>query len=479
MKTAAEYLESMKNLNPRIFLGGREVKLLENPTTLTVVRANARVYELSTDPRYREIMTALSPYTGERVSRCLHIAQSVRDLEMRAEMALLTSQVLGTCNYRCVGADVLNALAGVTWEMDRELGTDYHRRFTSYLRYLQENDLAVSGAVTDPKGERTKRPAQQDDPDVYVHVVEKNADGIVVRGAKVSQSGAIGCHETVVIPTMAMRPGEEDFAVAFAVPNGAPGITYICQYTPFTAERELIPDVKYLGNPLYGQRETCIMVFENVFVPWERVFLCGETQYTGRLIARFAKTHRMNCGGACKVGFADLMIGAAQLAAEYAGVSKAPHIVEKITEMIRIRETCYACTIAAAYKGKEEPAGSGFYQPDDIFGNVAKLAAADGFWDLMKWAADIGGGMVVTAPSELELENPQTSNYVRKFMRATAPAEPRLRIAKFLQNWCAGLHGAGTWHGAGSPQAQKLTLYALTDLESKKKMARELAGIEE
>lgn len=479
MKTAGEYLESMKGLNPRIFLGGREVKLLENPTTLTVVRANARVYELSNDPRYQEIMTAFSPYTGGRVSRCLHIAQSVRDLEMRAEMALLTSQVLGTCNYRCVGADVLNALAGVTWEMDRELGTDYHRRFTSYLRYLQENDLAVSGAVTDPKGERTKRPAQQDDPDVYVHVVEKNADGIVVRGAKVSQSGAIGCHETVVIPTMAMRPGEEDFAVAFAVPNGAPGITYICQYTPFTAERELIPDVKYLGNPLYGQRETCIMVFENVFVPWERVFLCGETQYTGRLIARFAKTHRMNCGGACKVGFADLMIGAAQLAAEYAGVSKAPHIVEKITEMIRIRETCYACTIAAAYKGKEEPAGSGFYQPDDIFGNVAKLAAADGFWDLMKWAADIGGGMVVTAPSELELENPQTTNYVRKFMRASAPAELRLRIAKFLQHWCAGLHGAGTWHGAGSPQAQKLALYALTDLESKKKWARELAGITE
>jgi len=479
VKTAAEYLESMKTLHPRIFLGGRQVTLLEDPTTMTVVRANARVYELAEDPQYQEVMTVLSPSTGGRVSRCLHLAQSTNDLEKRAEMAVLTSQMLGTCNYRCVGADTLNALAGVTWEMDRESGTDYHRRFLGHLKYLQENDLAVSGAVTDPKGDRTKRPGQQEDPDVYVHMTEQRAGGIVVRGAKVSQSGAIGSHETIVIPTMGMRPGEEKFAVAFAVPNGAPGLTYISQYTPFTAERAAVSDTKYLGNPLYGQRETCIMVFDDVFIPWERVFMCGEVKASGRLIARFAKTHRMNCGGACKVGFADLIIGATQQMAEYSGVQKVPHIVEKITDMIRISETAHACTVAAALKGREEPAGSGFYMPDDVFGNVAKLTVADGFWDIMKWAGDIGGGMAVTMPSELELENPETSQYVRKFMGAAAPAEVRMRMAKFIQNWCAGLHGAGTWHGAGSPQAQKMVLYALTDLEAKKKLARDLAGIED
>lgn len=477
MKTAQEYVDSLRTLNPRIFLGGRQVNLLENPVTMTVVRANARVYELSLEPEHREVMTAVSPYTGGRVSRCLHVAASTADLEKRAEMALLTSQVLGTCNYRCVGADVLNALAGVTWEMDRDLGTEYHRRFLDYLRHLQENDLAVSGAVTDAKGDRSKRPAQQPDPDVYVHVAEKRPDGIVVRGAKVSQSGAIAAHETVVIPTMGMREGEEDFAVAFAVPNGAPGITYICQYNPFSAERELAADIRYLGNPEYGQRETCIMVFDDVFVPWERVFVCGETRYSGRLIARFAKTHRMNCGGACKVGFIDLIIGAAQLAAEYSGVQKVPHIVEKITDMIRISETCRACTIAAALKGTEEPAGSGFYLPNDVFGNVAKLTAADGFWEVLKWVGDIAGGMAVTMPSEEELNNPVSGPYVRKFMGASAPAELRLRLAKFVQNWCAGLHGAGTWHGAGSPQAQKMVLYALTDLEEKKRLAKNLAGI--
>lgn len=479
MKTAMEYLESMKAYNPRIFLGGKQVNLHENPTTLTVLRANARVYELAEDPRYAEIMTALSPYSGNKVSRNLYIAASTADLEKRAEMATLTSQMLGTCNYRCVGADVLNALAGITWEMDKELGTVYHSRLLSHLKHLQEEDLAVSGGVTDAKGDRTKRPVEQDDPDVYVHVVEKREDGIVVRGAKVSQSGAIGSHETLVIPTMGMRPGEDDYAVAFAVPNGAEGLTYICQYTPFTAERELFPDGKYLGNPLYGQRETCIMVFDNVFIPWDHVFMCGETKYAGRLVARFAKTHRMNCGGACKVGFADLIIGATQLAAEYSGVQKAPHIVEKLTDMIRISETARACTVAAALKGCEEPLGSGFFQPDDIFGNAAKLTIADGFWDILKWAGDIGGGIAVTMPSELELENPETAPYVRKFMQASAPADQRLRIAKFLQNWCAGLHGAGTWHGAGSPMAQKMALYALTNFEEKKHLAKSLAGLKE
>jgi len=477
LKSAAEYIESLKSLNPRIFLGGKQVKLLENPTTMTVVNANARVYELGTLPQYDEIMNTVSPYTGKKVSRNLHMATSNADLEKRMEMATLTSQMLGTCNYRCVGVDTMNALAGITWEMDRDLGTDYHKRFIEHLKYLQENDLAVSGAVTDAKGDRSTRPGQQADPDVYVHVTEKRADGIIVNGAKVSQSGAIGAHETIVIPTMGMKSGEEDFAVAFSVANGTPGITYICQYTPFTAEREVM-DARYLGNPIYGQRETSIMVFDNVFIPWDRVFLCGETKYCGKLIARFAKTHRMNCGGACKVGFADLIIGATQLLAEFSGVQKAPHIVDKITDMVRISETARACSVAAALKGIEEPAGSGFYMPDDIFGNAAKLTIADGFWDIMKWAGDIGGGLAVTMPSEMELENPETATYVRKFMKTGAPAESRLRMAKFIQNWCAGLHGAGTWHGAGSPMAQKMALYFLADLDKKKALAKNLAGLE-
>lgn len=480
LKTAQEYLESVKSLAPRVYLGGKKVEdLMENPTTLSVVKATAKIYELAQEPQYKEIMTASSHLTGEPINRNLHVARNTYDLEMRAEMALLTSQMLGTCNYRCVGCDALNALASSTWEVDRDLGTEYHQRLNNYLKWVQANDLACSGAVTDPKGDRSKRPSQQEDPDMHLRVVEKRSDGIVVRGAKVSQSGAIAAHETVVLPGRALRPGEEEYAVAFAFANGTPGVTYICQYTAYTAERETAEDIRELGNPEFGVRETSTIVFDDVFIPWERVFLCGEVKYCGRLVARFAKTHRMNCGGACKVGYADLIIGGCQLLIEYLGLEKIPHIEEKMIEMVRISETSHACAIAAALKGREEPEGSGVFLPDDLFGNVAKLNIAHGFWEIMKLAGDIAGGGVVTMPSERDLKHPEIGPYIQKYFKAAAPAEKRLRITKFLQNWVAGLHGAGTWHGAGSPQAQRVAIMSLTDFEHKKKLAKMLAKLED
>jgi 4-hydroxybutyryl-CoA dehydratase / vinylacetyl-CoA-Delta-isomerase len=479
LKTSQEYLDSVKSLSPKVFVGGKWVRnLLEHPITRSMVMANAAVYDLAQRPEYQGIMVATSHLTGNPVSRNLHVARNTHDLDMRQEMALLTSQTVGTCNYRCVGCDAINGLASTTWEVDRDLGTDYNRRFSAWLSRTQNDDLAVSGGITDAKGDRKKRPSQQDDLDVHIHIAERRSDGIVVRGAKVSQSGAIGSHETLVLPGGALKEGEEDFAVAFAVPNGSPGLSYICQYNAYSAEREMAGSESELGNPLYGQRETSTMVFDNVFIPWDRVFLCGETKYCGRLITRFAKTHRMNCGGACKVGFADLIIGASALAAEYNGVDKIPHIQEKLTEMVRLSETSHACAVAAAMRGREEPVGSGVFMPDDLFGNVAKLNIAHGFWEIMKNAADIGGGLVVTMPSLKDLDHPEVGPLLRKFFKSAAPAEKRLRVAKFLQHWTAGLHGAGTWHGAGAPQAQRVMISYLTDYEAKKKMAKKLMGMD-
>ncbi|MHC1727490.1 MAG: 4-hydroxyphenylacetate 3-hydroxylase N-terminal domain-containing protein [Syntrophobacteraceae bacterium] len=480
LKTSQEYIDSVKKLTPRVYVGGKWVSdLMDHPVTKSMVLANAAVYDLAQSEQHRQVMVAQSHLSGKPVSRNVHVSRSNHDLDMRQEMALLTSQTVGTCNYRCVGCDAINGLAATVWELDRDLSTGYAERFNTWLAGIQSNDLAVSGAITDAKGDRNKRPNQQDDPDVYVHISEKRSDGIVVRGAKVSQSGAIGSHETLVLPGGALKEGEEDFALAFAVPNGSPGLTYICQYNPYSAERELVEDESELGNPLYGQRETATMVFDNVFIPWDRVFLCGETKYCGKLVSRFAKTHRMNCGGACKVGFADLIIGATMLAAEYSGVEKIPHIQEKLIEMVRLSETSHACAIAAAVKGKEEPVGSGVFMPDDLFGNVAKLSIAHGFWEIMKNAGDIGGGLVVTMPRIKDLEHPEVGPLLEKFFKSAAPAGKRFRVAKFLQNWTAGLHGPGTWHGAGAPQTQRVMIAYLTDFESKKKMAKKLMRMEE
>jgi len=480
LKTSQEYMESVRKLTPKVYVGGKWVSnLLDHPITRSMVKANAAIYDLAQDDTAQSIMVAGSHLTGDPINRNVHVSRSNHDLDMRQEMALLTSRTVGTCNYRCVGCDAINGLASTTWEMDRDLGTSYNERFNKWLAGIQKDDLAVSGAITDAKGDRKKRPSQQDEPDVYVHVAEKRSDGIVVRGAKVSQSGAIGSHETLVLPGGSLKEGEEDFAVAFAVPNGSPGLTYICQYNAYSAEREMAEDESELGNPVFGQRETSTMVFDNVFIPWDRVFLCGETKYCGKLISRFAKTHRMNCGGACKVGFADLVIGATLLAAEYNGVEKIPHIQDKLIEMVRLSETSHACAIAAAVKGREEPEGSGVFLPDDLFGNVAKLNIAHGFWEIMKIAGDIGGGLVVNMPRLKDLEHPEVGPLLKKYFQSAAPAGKRFRVAKFLQHWTAGLHGPGTWHGAGAPQSQRVMISYLTDFESKKKMAKKLMGMEE
>jgi 4-hydroxybutyryl-CoA dehydratase/vinylacetyl-CoA-Delta-isomerase len=203
--------------------------------------------------------------------------------------------------------------------------------------------------------------------------------------------------------------------------------------------------------------------------------MCGEVEYTQRFITRFAKTHRMNCGGACKVGFMDLIIGAAQLIAEYNGLGKASHIVNKITRMIQLNDTSLACATAAAHFGQEEPPGSGVFMPDEAMSNIAKLNTNDGFWEVMALAGDIGGGMTVTAPSEKELENPEIRDYVAKYLKAAAPAGKRMRMMKFLQHWVAGLHGVGTYQGSGPNQNQMMVLYRITDLEEKKRLAEELA----
>jgi 4-hydroxybutyryl-CoA dehydratase/vinylacetyl-CoA-Delta-isomerase len=447
-----EYRKRISQLNPRLFIGGKRVEdLCAHPITRGVIDATAKVYELTQDPLYADIMATRSHLTGEAISRSLHIHQSTQDIEKRLEMARLSSQKLGTCNYRCPGNEMLPGLAATTWEMDRDKGTEYNKKFTEYLK----------------------------DPDSYVHVVERKSDGIIVSGAKQHATGAYAADENLILPGLSCREGEEGYAIAFAIPNGSDGVTYIGQYNPYSMEREHAVDIRHIGSPLYGQRETCLIVFDRVFVPWERVFMCGETDYTQVFISRFAKTHRMNCGGACKVGFMDLIIGATQLIAEYHGLSKASHISNKITRMIQLSSTSLACAIAAAHLGKEEPIGSGVFMPDETMSNLAKLNTNDGFWELMALAGDIVGGIGVTMPSERELENPEISNYIEKYLKSAVPAKQRLRMVRFLQNWVAGLHGVATAQGAGPSQNQVLVLYRITDLEEKKRMALELANLYE
>ncbi len=480
LMTPEDFEESITNLKPRVFMNGKCVEdILQNPNTRTVVEANKMSYSWALDPRYRNVMAVESPLINETVNRYTHVSGSVEDLVAKATAGTFTAEHLGTCIYRCAGYDAFHALASVTWEMDRDLGTEYHPRFMEYLKMVQRNDLSVAGALTEPRGSRKKRASDWRDPYLSLKVVEKRSDGIVVRGAKICISGAYGSHELVVLPQSAKIEDEEDYAVAFAVPVDAQGITYVCQYSPFSAERDAADDIYELGNPIFGQRETAMVVFDNVFVPWERVFHCGEVKYSLKLVQRFAKTHRMTCGGTCKVGFMNLIIGACKLIQEYKGLEKAFHIDDELIEMVTLRETCRACGLAAARLGKEEPEGSGVFLPDELMGNVSKLNTCNAFWRVMALAGDIGGGTIVTMPSLKDLSNPETAKYVEEFYSfgSDEPTENILRVHKLLQNWTAGQHGVATWHGAGPVMAQKIMIKRVLDYEHEKNLVREILNI--
>lgn len=475
LMTPQAFEESLKSVKPRVFMNGKRVEdVLTNPNTRTVVEANKASYEWALDPEYRDIMTCHSPLIGEVVNRYTHVSGSVEDLVAKATAGTFTAEMLGTCIYRCVGYDSFHALASTTWEMDRDLGTSYHPKFLEYLKMVQRKDLSVAGALTEPRGSRKKRTLDWTDPYLSLKVVEKRDDGIVVRGAKINISGAFASHELVVLPQSSHSQEEEAYSVAFATPVDAEGITFICQYSPYSAERDQAEDIYELGNPLFGQRETSMVVFDNVFVPWERVFHCGEFKYSGKMVARFGRTHRMTCGGTCKVGFMNQIIGACRLIQEYKGLEKVSHINDQMTEMVVLRETGRACGQAAARLGSEEPAGSGVFLPDEVMGNVAKLNICNSFWRTMALAGDIGGGLVVTMPSLKELKNPETSAYVEEFFSfgSDEPTENILKVHKLLQHWTAGQHGVGTWHGAGPVMAQKIMLQRVVNFDHEKELVK-------
>ena len=482
LMTPEQFQESLKEIKPRVFMNGKKIEnILENRNTRTVVEANKASYEWALDPRYKDIMTCYSPLIDDVVNRYTYVSASNEDLEKKANAGTFTAEMLGTCIYRCVGYDAFHSLAATTWEMDRDLGTKYNPRFLEYLKMVQTKDLSVAGALTEPRGSRSKKTLDWKDPYLSLKIVDKNDDGIVVRGAKINISGAYASHEMVVLPQAAHFKGEEDYAVAFATPVDAKGITFVCQYTPYSAERDMSDDSEELGNPLYGQRETAMVIFEDVFIPWDRVFHCGEYKYSVKLVTRFAKTHRMTCGGTCKVGFMNQIIGASKLIQEYKGLDKATHINEQLAEMVVLRETGRACGLAAAHKGAEEPEGSGVFLPDELMGNVSKLNVCNAFWRVMALAGDIGGGLIVTLPSLKELKNPEVKDYVEEFYSfgSDEPTENIMKVHKMLQNWTAGLHGVGTWHGAGPVMAQKIMLQRVVNYDHEKDLVKRTLNLKE
>jgi len=481
LMTRDEYIASMKKLRLKVYLLG---ELIENPVEHPIIRPSlnsvAATYELAEQAEYQSIMTATSSLTGEKINRFCHLHQGTDDLLQKVKMLRLLGQKTAACFQRCVGLDAFNALYATTFELDAKYGTEYHARFVQYLKYVQKHDLTVNGAMTDPKGDRSLAPHAQEDRDLYLRIVEEGETGIVVRGAKAHQTGAVNSHEHLVMPTAALGQEDRDYAVSFAVPSDSPGIIMIYGRQSCDTRKLECQSGVDLGNAQYGGHEA-LVIFDNVFVPWERVFMCREYEFAGMLVERFAGYHRQSYGG-CKVGVGDVLIGAAALAADYNGVINARHVKDKLIEMTHLNETLYACGIACSVEGR--PTAAGNYLVDLLLANVCKQNITRFPYEIARLAEDLAGGLMVTMPGEQDLRSPEIGHWVDKYLRGRSgiSTEDRMRVLRLIENITLGGGAVGyrteSMHGAGSPEAQRIMIARQGNLEFKKALARKIAQVE-
>jgi 4-hydroxybutyryl-CoA dehydratase / vinylacetyl-CoA-Delta-isomerase len=478
VKTKEEYIESLRKLNLKVYMFSERVK---NPVDHPIIRPSidcvATTYELASNPENRKINTAVSHLTGKRINRFCHIHQSTADLVNKSKMGRGLGFYTGSCVQRCVGMDALNALSIVTYDIDQKRGTEYNQRFLEYLKYVQEEDLVCCGAMTDSRGDRSLRPIEQTDPDQYLHVVRETPKGIIVRGSKLHQTGAVNSHEIICMPTRAMQEEDKDYAISFAVPSDTKGIIYV--YGRQSCDTRKTEGGRIdTGNVLYSGQESMV-IFDDVLVPWERVFMYKEYEFATDLVEKFAAYHRQSY--ACKSGIGDVLIGASQLIAECNGVAKASHIRELITQMVHLNETMMCCSLACAHEGHRE--ASGTYFVNKLWANVAKLNVTRFPYEIARMAQEIAGGILVTMPSEKDAASPKVGDLVTKYLKGAngVKVEDRMRLLRLIENITLGT-GAVCYlteslHGAGSPQAQKIMITRESNIDRMKSGAKRLSGI--
>ncbi len=478
IRTGEEYIESLKGRDLKVYLFGELVKEpVSHPMIRPSINAVARTYDLAVEEE--ELASSQSSISGERVNRFLHIAESAEDLVLQNKMQRKLGQLTGTCFQRCVGMDALNSLHSTTFEIDEKHETKYHERLLEFIKMVQHENLVIGGAMTDVKGDRSLTPSEQEDPDLFLHIVDRDDKGVYVTGAKAHQTGTINSHWMIVMPTMRLLENDKDYAIVGALPVDAPGLTYI--YGRQSCDtRSMEPGDIDVGNSEYGGQETMV-IFDRVFIPNEMIFMDGEYEFASMLVERFTCYHRRSY--VCKTGLGDVLIGAAAAIAEYNGVPKVSHIKDKIIEMTHLNESIYAAGIAASYQSHKMK--SGVFLNDDMLANVCKHNVTRLPYELARLAQDVAGGILVTLPSEAEFRSAETGPLLKKYLKGKSgiEVENRMRILRLIENMTMGRNAVGylteSMHGAGSPQAQRIQIARQMQLGYKKQLAKNLAKVKE
>ena len=478
-------MERLRKMRRNLYSNGEKIDRLDErqQKCLNVIGVT---FDAAWDPETKDLCTATSHLTGETINRFNHIHQSPEDLHKKQDMTRLLCQKVGGCIQRCMGVDASNAIHTASYEAQKlpQAKTTYHDNWLNWLERFQSEDLVGCCAQTDVKGERLKRPSEQSDPDMYVRVVEERSDGIVVRGSKVHISEASVADEILVVPTRALKENESDYAVSFAVPADHEGVKQIVHFHNHR-DRE-----HYQRGMDTGATDSYV-IFEDCFVPWERVFICGENQIGGATALLFALFHRHSYSG-CKPALFDCVIGMAAMAAEINGIEKASHVREKLAELIMYAELGYAAGYTASDLGKAEvylpgmgivPFGPGNFIPNSIYSNVGRYLSGEAVFREQEILCDIAGGLPATFPYENDLVNPETKELLEKYIKRNQeiPIEDQIKFwLMFIDHTLtgtAGSHTYGSYHGGGSPIMEQIAITTQYDINSKKELIRQLAGM--
>lgn len=476
VRTREEYLASLRKMRPNVYKFGELIEdVVSHPATKKTVESHARAFDAAHDPEREDLFTTISSFSGEKIARFTSLMKNMGDVIANSRMKRQCYRQTGTCTGGlCVGWNAMNVMWAVTYEMDKDLGTDYQERLKKWIIHAQENSLVVAGALTDAKGDRSKPPSQQENLDSYVRIVEQRADGIVVRGAKLMIAGASASNEIFVLPGSAYRETDEDFAVAFVVPRDVEGLTLIECRRPSDG-RELEDS---FDSPVETGISQAYLLFDNVFVPKERVFMAGEFKYTNNLIRYFTANYRA-CIGACVSGQGDVMIGTAVLMARANGLS-ARTFRDKLIQMSINNETTFGMGIGAIAMGYVHP--SGIWFANDLMAHVNKIHVATLPYEVKRLLQEISGGIVETGcfPSYKDFTQKDYGTYVQACIKAgSASAEARARAARFSEWLTIGAGVPGCMHGGGSPDGARFVIRARTPFDDYANLARKLAGIEE
>jgi 4-hydroxybutyryl-CoA dehydratase/vinylacetyl-CoA-Delta-isomerase len=477
VKTRKEYLESLKAMRPNVYKFGKLIEdVTTDPVTKRTVESHARAFDASNDPQYVADFTTDSTFLpGEKVHRWNGMMESLEQVMANSKLKRWMYRFTGSCTGGlCVGWNAQNVMWNITAMTDKEFGTNYQERLRKWIILSQEKGLVVAGALTDAKGDRGMRPSQQSNPDSNVHIKEVRPDGIVISGYKTMICGAAASNEIFILPGSGYREEDQDYAVSCVVPRDIKGLTLV--------ETRRASDSRELENgwdiPETGITQAYLL-FEDCFVPNERVFMCKEFKYSGKIIEYFTANYRA-CIGACVAGQGDVMIGAGALMARVNGLA-ASTFANKMVDMAVNNETTYGMGIGAMALGKKGPGG--MWVSDSLLAHANKVHVATLPYVTKRICQDIGGGIVETGcfPSYEDFKSPVYGSTVEKAVKASDKfsAESRARAARLSEWLTLGAGVPGCMHGGGSPDGAKLVVRAFTPVDQYAEYARNIAGIKE